>query len=359
MTSDASSLSPDKWSLERQSDFISRLYWLWVGGMTVVTLFKHGEETVVKWRFTMLNTHQSGHFIDGLKKLGIDPDKEPAAVVAAKYHYFSNGLGGIDLEMVVESPKKAWIRYNGPYVPDGTGWLANPPSVGRAPFEGWHPYNGVRLNKPRLGFVLCRGFADGEPYAEGYFLEYDHDLSKEERFRFDPSETMPPFDPETAPKLDPEVWPPDRIAKSKRNFGRGYVEVSILSLVEVLDAPTVVGIVEKSYRGIAIQYGRQLLEELGIKGSDAGALATFMKHLTDMAGDESELTSPSPGKHILRTTRRRLFEVEKASVEIHRAMFGFVEMMAKIVGRGIRVSLTALKEEGSPYDEVVFEDVEG
>ena len=130
------SLTPDRWSLQRQCDFISRLYWLFVGGMTVVTLFQHGEETVVKWRFKMLNRHQSGHFIEGLKKLGIDPDNEPPAVVAAKYHYFSNGLGGIDLEMVVESPKKAWIRYNSPYVPDGTGWLANPPSVGRAPFEG-------------------------------------------------------------------------------------------------------------------------------------------------------------------------------------------------------------------------------
>ena len=93
----------------------------------------------------------------------------------------------------------------------------------------------MRLNKPKLGFVLCRGFADGEPYAEGYFMEYDHELTPEERFRFDPSETMPPFDPETAPKLDPEVWPPDRIAKSKRNFGRGYVEESILSLLEILD----------------------------------------------------------------------------------------------------------------------------
>ena len=351
------SLAPARWSLQRQCDFISNLYWLWVGGMTVVTLFQHGEETVVRWRFKMLNRHQSGHFIEGLKKLGIDPDKEPAAVVAAKYHYFSNGLGGIDLEMVVESPKKAWIRYNSPYVPDGTGWLANPPSVGRAPFEGWHPFNGVRLNKPRLGFVLCRGFADGEPYAEGYFLEYDHDLSEEERFRFDPSETMPPFDRETAPRLDPEVWPPDRISRSKRNFGRGYVEESILSLYELLDAATIEKIVRKSYEGIAIQYGRQLLEEMGINGSNAGALASFMKHLTDMTGDEAELSSPSPDKHILRTTRRRLFEVQKAPVEIHRAMFGFVEMMGKIVGRGIKVSLTALKEEGSPYDEIVFEDV--
>ena len=84
-----------------------------------------------------------------------------------------------------------------------------------------------------------------------------------------------------------------------------------------------------------------------------------MKHLADMAGDESELFSPSPDKYILRTTRRRLFEAQKAPVEIHRAMFGFVEMMAKIVGRGIRVSQTALREEGEPYDEVVFEDVGG
>lgn len=350
-------LTPDQWSLQRQCDFISRLYWLFVGGMTVVTLFRHGEETVVKWRFKMLNRHQSGHFIEGLKKLGIDLDNEPPAVVAAKYHYFSNGLGGIDLEMVVESPKKAWIRYNSPYVPDGTGWLANPPSVGRAPFEGWHPYNGVRLNKPNLGFVLCRGFADGEPYAEGYFMEYDHELTPEERFRFDPSETMPPFDPDTAPKLDPEVWPPDRIAKSKRNMGRGYVEVSILSLLEILGPDTVASIVRKSYEGIAIQYGRELLADVGIKESDARAAATFMKHLADMAGDESELLSPSPNRHILRTTRRRLFESAEAPVEIHHAMFGFVEMMAKIVGRGINVSLSSLREQGVPNDEIVFEDI--
>ncbi len=352
-------LSPDAWPLPRQCDFISRLYWLWVGGMTVVTLAQHGEETVVKWRFKMLNRHQTGHFVEGLKKLGIDPDREPPAVVAAKYHYFSNGLGGLDMEMVEESPKKAWIRYNSPYVPDGTGWLANPPSVGRAPFEGWHPYNAVRLNQPRLGFVLCRGFADGEPYAEGYFMEYDHELAEEERFRIDPSETMPEFDPETAPRLDPQVWPPDRIAKSKRNFGRGYVEESILSLFELLDTPTIVKIVRRSYEGIAIQYGRQLLGELGIEGADARALAAFMKLMADMAGDASELVCVSPGKCVLRTSRRRLFETGEAPAEVHRAMFGFVEMMAKIMGRRIRASLTALKEEGAPHDEMVFEDVSG
>ena len=85
-------------------------------------------------------------------------------------------------------------------------------------------------------------------------------------FKFDPSETMPPFNPDTAPRLDPNIWPPDRIAKSKRNLGRGYVEVSILSLLEILDLDTVSRIVKKSYEGIAIQYGRELLKDTGIKG---------------------------------------------------------------------------------------------
>ena len=178
-----------------------------------------------------------------------------------------------------------------------------------------------------------------------------------ERFRYDPSETMPDFDPATAPRLDPKAWPPDRIAKSKRNFGRGYVEESILSLFEILDAPTIVQIVRKSFEGIAIQYGRQFLKDMGIGGSNAASVAAFMKHLAGMAGDAAELTSSTPGKHILRTSRRRLFEVQKAPLEVHRAMFGFVEMMAKIAGPRIRVSQTALAEEGAPYDEVLFEDV--
>ena len=36
-----------------------------------------------------------------------------------------------------------------------------------------------------------------------------------------------------------------------------------------------------------------------------------MKGLADMAGDEAEVVSTSPGKYILRTTRRRLFEAQR------------------------------------------------
>ncbi|MCH8090242.1 MAG: hypothetical protein IH955_09550, partial [Chloroflexi bacterium] len=297
----------ERWSLQQQCDFISKVYGLWGGGMTVVTYAQQGEDTVVQWRYAILHNHQKGYFLEGLKKLGIDPEREPPAVVAAKYHFFSNALGGLDMEMVEESPNKAWIRYNAPFGPAGTGWLAIPPRMGRAIFAGWHPYNALRLNRPRLGFVLCKGFTDGEPYAEGYFMEYDHDLTEEERFRFDPAATMPEFDPETAPKLDAELWPPDRRAKAKRNFGRGYVEESVLALLQLLGTPVTAQIVRRAYQGIAIQYGKELLDELGIEDTNARGLATFMKYLGDMAGDTTELTSPSPDRHLLRTTHRRLF----------------------------------------------------
>ena len=347
----------ERWSLQQQCDFISKVYGLWGGGMTVVTYAQQGEDTVVQWRYAILHNHQKGYFLEGLKKLGIDPEREPPAVVAAKYHFFSNALGGLDMEMVEESPNKAWIRYNAPFGPAGTGWLAIPPRMGRAIFAGWHPYNALRLNRPRLGFVLSKGFTDGEPYAEGYFMEYDHDLTEEERFRFDPAATMPEFDPETAPKLDAEMWPPDRRAKAKRNFGRGYVEESVLALLQLLGTPVTAQIVRRAYEGIAIQYGKELLDELGIKDTNARGLATFMKHLGDMAGDTTELTSPSPDRHLLRTTRRRMFLDDPIPPEVLRAMFGFTEMLAKIMGPRIKASLSALREEGSPYDEMVFEDV--
>ena len=172
MTLDSTSAT-ERWSLQQQCDFISKVYGLWGGGMTVVTYAQQGEDTVVQWRYAILHNHQKGYFLEGLKKLGIDPEREPPAVVAAKYHFFSNALGGLDMEMVEESPNKAWIRYNAPFGPAGTGWLAIPPRMGRAIFAAWHPYNALRLNRPRLGFVLSKGFNDGEPYAEGYFMEYD------------------------------------------------------------------------------------------------------------------------------------------------------------------------------------------
>ena len=118
--------------------------------------------------------------------------------------------------------------------------------------------------------MLSKAFNDGEPYAEGYFYEYDHDLADEERFQYDPNSTMPEYDPERAPKLDPEEWPDDRRSKGLRNFGRGYIEEAVLGLQQVIGTPITAHLVKRGYEGIALQYGKSCCRP-GIEGRDAGA----------------------------------------------------------------------------------------
>ena len=351
-------LSKEDWPLQRQCDFISKVYGLWGGALTVVTFADAGEEAVVQWRYRILHSHQRALFLDGLGKLGIDWEREPPAVVAGKYHYFSNALGGLDMEYVEESPQKTWIRYNAPFGPAGTGWLAIPPRMGRAIFAGWHSHNGERLNCLRLGFVLTKGFNENEPYAEGYFQEYDHDLEPEERIKYASTPRVLEFDPQTAPKLDPELWPPERQMKAKRNFGRGYVEESILALLQMLGTPVTTHIVSRAFQGVAVQYGKELLAELDLTDRNARGLASMIKFLGDMAGDTMEVTSSSSTKYVLRWNHRRLFTPVQVPAKIHRAMFGFYEMLGRMLGQGIKTSLSAVQEEGSPYDEAVIEDVE-
>jgi hypothetical protein len=48
-------------------------------------------------------------FLPGLKKLGLD--KLPHAVAAAQYHYLSNVLGGVKVEYMYESDRKACARH--------------------------------------------------------------------------------------------------------------------------------------------------------------------------------------------------------------------------------------------------------
>lgn len=70
-------------------------------------------------------------FLPGLQKLGLD--KLPSAVAAAQYHYLSNHIGGVSVEFMYESDRKAWIRYAAPrWLWSGTALCGVPPEVSRA-----------------------------------------------------------------------------------------------------------------------------------------------------------------------------------------------------------------------------------
>ncbi|MGH6953111.1 MAG: hypothetical protein ACREGL_02950, partial [Alphaproteobacteria bacterium] len=215
--------------LRRDCELAWRIWARQMGGMQIVLLRERGAEALASFKLALLGAHQGEHYLDGLRKLGISND--PPAVAAAKYHYLSNTIGGLRLEYVEESPRKAWIRYLAPNpFYDGSALLAVPASVQRAVFAAWHARNAERMGCPRLGYVCTKVYQDGEPYDEGYFIEYDHDIGPGDAVRYEQVAASPEFDPERAPRLDPAAWPEARLLKAKRKYAGAYVRTVALSL---------------------------------------------------------------------------------------------------------------------------------
>ena len=179
------------------------LYLSMCSALELSTLRAHGQSAAATLMFKMLRRHQLEHFLPGLKKLGIDKDPSDA-VKSAKYHYFSNILGGLEVEFMEETPEKAWVRYPPPFAMSDSPFTpsaavaAYAPEVGHAVFRAWHAHNGVSLGNPRLGFVMTQVAHQGDPCLEGYFKIFDRDLEPDERLQFSPAERGPAFDPSIA-----------------------------------------------------------------------------------------------------------------------------------------------------------------
>jgi len=191
---------------------VEALYHAYLTGLILTVATRAGEAPATELVFRTFRRQQLAKFLPGLKKLGLD--RLPHAVACAQYHYLSNQVGGVKVEYVHESDRKAWVRYPPPrWIWSGTAVCAVPPGVSRAMLRGWHANNGVVLGNPRLGFVCTGQTVDGQPGLEGYYFEHDHELEPEERLRFAPGEECPPFDPAKAPKLPDETWPEARLKK--------------------------------------------------------------------------------------------------------------------------------------------------
>ncbi len=100
-------------------------------------------------------------------------------MACAQYHYFSNALGGVKTEYFAESDSKAWVRYPPPrWIWQGTAICAVPREVNEAMLHGWHGHNGVSLGNTRLGFVCTGQTVEGDAGLEGYYFEYDREISQ-------------------------------------------------------------------------------------------------------------------------------------------------------------------------------------
>ncbi|MCG5213632.1 hypothetical protein [Streptosporangium sp. KLBMP 9127] len=259
----------------RASSALSTMFYSKVfSALTAITFREKGEAAVNDLWFRVLTSHQGDRYAEGLKKLGIHED--PPAVAAAKYHYFTNIIGGLDMEYAEESPRKVWIRYRAPmWMYSGVALIAMPASIRRTVFSSWHPRNGRYMGCPRLGYVGTKFSMEGDPYDEGYFIEHDHELTEDETMRFEVVARTPEFDPARAPVLDPELWPEARILKARPKFSAGYVRSTVECLYERYGALTTHQLVRSAMRMLAIQLTPELTAKAGVEGTTVADIAGF------------------------------------------------------------------------------------
>ena len=256
------------------------LHQSYLTGILLFLVQSRGADAAAEFIFRTFRRQHLEKFLPGLESLGLRA--QPDAVACAHFIYLANRVGGVKVEVMLESDRKAWVRYPPPrWIYEGASICAIPRPVPIAFLRAFHAYCGVTLQNPRLGFVCTAITTDGDPGLEGYFQEYDHDLAADERLRFAPDESAPRFDPALAPALPFEG---ERLEKARRNFAIQYIRVGLPILVELLGTePSQLALPGKLV-------GMQLYDEMsGILGpvepNDAG-FGEFLASLLRGCGDE-------------------------------------------------------------------------
>ncbi|WP_190815926.1 hypothetical protein [Saccharopolyspora pogona] len=324
-----------RFSSALSTTFFSRMF----SALTAMTFREKGEAAANKLWFEVLTNHQGDRYAEGLRKLGIHDD--PPAVAAAKYHYFTNIIGGLDMEYVEESPKKAWVRYRAPmWMYAGVAMIAMPASVRRTVFSSWHPRNGKYMNCPQLGYVGTKFSMEGDPYDEGYFIEYDHDIDESQTMRYETVLHTPEFDPETAPKLDPVLWPEERILKARPKFSAGYVQATVDSLYETYGEFASHQIVASASRLLAVQLTPELAATAGVPGRSVADIATFHERLLTATRRDARVTKVDERTYRLEVGSYHPFD-ESYPQGLRQAFFEFHSAATRMLNGHVEITRTA------------------
>jgi hypothetical protein len=279
------------------------VYHAYVTGLILALVSRRGAADAAEVVFRTFRRQQVEKFLPGLDKLGLRG--LPPAVAAARYHYLSNALGGVRVEYMEESDRKAWVRYVPPrWIYEGATVCGVPSDVTRAILKAWHANNGELLGVPRLGFVCTKMTTDGDPGLEGYYLEHDRDLAPDERLRFAPGEDGPDFDPARAPRLDAATWPAGRVAKALRNFSMDYARTMLLELAAALGPAATVEVGGRAARQIGMQHYDRAAALLDVRPGGAEAFGEWLVRLGQAQGDDTTAARDGADVVVRQTTWR-------------------------------------------------------
>jgi hypothetical protein len=300
------------------------LYHAYFTGLILTLLTRRSAADAAGWVFRVFHHQHHEKFLSSLDKLGLRG--MPDAVACAAYHYLSNSIGGVTVEFMRESERKAWVNFVPPrWIYPGASICGVPSEVSRAFLRGWYAQNGVSLGNPRLGFVCTAQTTDGQHGLSGYFLEHDRELAPEERLQFRPGELAPAFDPAVAPKLPAADWPPERMAKAERNYAMEYIRSGLPRLAEIFGPAEAAHVGRIAGRLVGAQLYKETAELLGVP---AGGAHTFGDYMVRLAAGEGDVAGVAPdGESVLvrRTGWRLMRGLEPLSPAVFEAWNGLLE----------------------------------
>ncbi|QOZ23004.1 hypothetical protein [Bradyrhizobium sp. CCBAU 51753] len=317
---------------------VADLYHAFFTGLILTVVTRRGTADAAEFVFRVFRRQQQERFLPGLKKLGLD--HLPPAVAAAQYHYLSNWIGGVHVEYMHETDRKAWIRYPPPrWIWKGTAICGVPGEVSRAMLRGWHANNGVALGDLRLGFVCTKQSVDGQDGLEGYYCEYDHPLELDQRLVFARHLEAPPFDPKAAPALPVDRWPKPRLEKAYRNYAMEYVRTAAPVMVQVFGPEDARYLLHLTGKLIGMQYFDEVAQALGGNRGRAAEFAAFLRALFEAQDDVAEI-SASEGQFEIRQQGWKLMaDVADYHPACASVLIGLFEGLAAGCGRHIPVHL--------------------
>jgi hypothetical protein len=327
---------------------VADLYHAYFTGLILTMVTRRGASDAAEFVFRLFRRQQQERFLPGLEKLGLT--HLPPAVAAAQYHYLSNWIGGVHVEYMYETDRKAWIRYPPPrWIWKGTAICAVPGEVSRAMLRGWHANNGVSLGNPRLGFVCTKQSVDGQDGLEGYYCEYDQAIDAEQRLVFARHLEAPLFDPALAPALPVSHWPKPRLEKAYRNYAMEYVRTAASVLVQLLGPEEAGHLLRLTGKLIGMQYFDEVAGGSACDKGNAGAFAAFLHALLEAQGDRAELLQSGGVFEIRQQTWKLMADVDDYHPACASALQGLCEGLAAACGRSIGVTMRASAAGRAPF----------
>ncbi len=299
------------------------LYHAYFTGLILTLVTRRSAADAAEWVFRVFRHQHHEKFLSSFEKLGLKG--MPDAVACAAYHYLSNSIGGVAVEFMRESDRKAWVNFVPPrWIYPGASICGVPSEVSRAFLSGWYAHNGVSLGNPRLGFVCTAQTTDGQHGLSGYFLEHDRPLAPEERLQFRPGELPPPFDPAAAPQL-PQAWTPERLAKAERNYAMEYIRSGLPRLAELFGPAEAAYLGNVTGRLVGAQLYKETAAHLGIEAGGTEAFGRFMEGLAAGEGDEAKAAREGDAVLVRRRGWRLMRGLEPLPAAVFAAWNGLLE----------------------------------